>query len=94
MNDPKELSNFLVFLSASQVTAKGFELDARIETKKKWLQLKEIPDSTGKRKSDGYVDTEIETTEEFKEWKKIEGQNEVLQEVANAIKKKLSVNIF
>lgn len=94
LQDPIQLSNFLIVLSASRADAKNFEIDLRIDADKAWRRLKESPRENGKEKTDTYVDREWTSTPEWKEWKRAENANDSVEDVIMSLKKKLSVSIF
>lgn len=88
LESPNELSDYLVQLSASLMSAGGFELEARIAYSKKWMELKsQLLDS--KPKSDKYVDMEVMQTEEYKLWQKMVIAGRTMTETIRSLKKKL-----
>lgn len=94
LDDPKQLSDFLVMMSASLLSAKTFETEAEIEMARKWLELKKIPKENGKEKSDSQIDMEVKLAEQYKDWKKMKNANETIEEVIMALKKKLGTVVY
>ena len=94
LDNPAELANFLVMLSASLLSASNFETEAKIVYSGKWLELKSVLKTDGKEKSDKMIDMEATQTEEYRNWQKMRNANESIKEAIMALKKKLSVNIY
>lgn len=94
LDDPKQLSDFLVMMSASLLSAKTFETEGEIEMARRWLELKKVPKENGKEKSDSHIDMEVKLTEEYKLWKKMKNANEAIEEVIMSLKKKLGTINF
>lgn len=94
LDDPKQLSDFLVMLSATLMTASNFEAEAEIEKNKVWLVLKGELKANGKEKSDKQVDMEVTQKPEWREWRKMRDSNEAIRETIMALKKKLSTTIY
>jgi len=94
LDDPKQLSDFLVMLSATLMTASNFEAEAEIEKNKVWLKLKNNVISNGKERSDKYIDMAVTQEPEWREWRKMRDSNDAIKETIMALKKKLSTTIF
>ena len=84
LDNPDELSNFLVVLSASLWTAGNFELDADIACAGKWQEIKPTC------KTDRECDQKIKLTEEYKLWQQTRIANKTTQECIKSLKKKLA----
>lgn len=84
LDNPGELSNYLVILSASLNTAGQFALDARINFASKWAELR--PNC----KTDKECDMKIMATEEYKDMELAKIAIKTTEETIRALKKKLS----
>ena len=94
LDDPAKLSNFLVMLSASLMSASNFEAEAEILKNRKWLELKAVLKANGKEKTDKEADAEVTQSEEWREWRRMRDANRAILETIRALKKKLSVVIY
>ena len=94
LDDPVQLANFLVMLSASKMDARNYEAEAFIEMKKKWLELKNVLLENGKLKTDKTIDAEIALTEQWRQWRKMHDAIESIQDCEMSLKKKLSTVIY
>ena len=83
LENPGELSDYLVILSASLQTAGGFELDADIDFGQKWGELRLDC------KTDRECDMKAKQTQEYRIWKQAVINNRTIQETIRALKKKL-----
>ncbi len=84
LDNPSELANFLVILSASLNTAGQFALDGRITFAAKWAEMRKDC------KSDKECDMRTMLTEEYKDMELAKIAVKTLEETIRALKKKLS----
>ena len=85
LDNPNELSNFLVILSASLFEAGEFEVEAQIEYAKKWSEIKESEEKI----TDKMADMKCMQTDEYRIWQKMRNSQKVLIETIRSLKKKL-----
>ena len=90
LESPSLLADYLVQLSATLMTAGGFELEARVAWAKKWLELKAQTLPDGKSKTDKMIEMESMITDEYKEWQRMAIANRAILETIRSLKKKLS----
>ena len=88
LDDPTQLSNFLVVLSAKLYEAANLETEMRMAYAQAWLDLK--TDAMSAKE----CDMRAMLTEHYKQWQKIASANKAMKECINALKKKLSVTIY
>ena len=92
LESPNALSNYLVQLSASLLSAGGFELEARIAYSKKWIEIKQsitAGNNEIKQKSDKQTDMEAMATGEYKLWQQMFIANRAMLETIRSLKKRL-----
>lgn len=86
LDNPSELADDLIRLSASLMTAFAFETDSDIAYAKKWEAVKlKNPEFSDKR-----VDNMLKLTEEYKFLKQAKASIKTMEEVIRALKKKLT----
>lgn len=83
LDNPGELADYLVILSASLNTAGNFELEAEINWAKKWEELKSFC------KTDKECDMKVKQTEEYQLWQEMRIANKTLIQTIMSLKKKL-----
>ena len=84
LDNPTALANYLVQLSATLYTSGTFELEARMAYAAKWLEIKKAGEKTDKM-----VEMESMTTDEYREYKKMEIANKAILETIRSLKHKL-----
>lgn len=84
LDNPNELSNFLVILSASLFEAGEFETEAEIEYSKKWAEIK------NEDYTDKMTDALAKQTDEYRIWQKMRNSQKCLIETIRSLKKKLA----
>ena len=85
LDDPNSLSEDLIMLSASLMTAYGFDTDSEIAYAKKWEEIKLAnPEFSDKR-----VDMKVKLTEEYKFLRQAKASIKTCEEVIRALKKRL-----
>lgn len=84
--NPNQLSEYLVILSASMNEAGNFELDAEMDYAKKWEEIK----LSEEKITDKMVDMKCKQTEEYRQWQQFRIANKTIQEVIRSIKKRLA----
>lgn len=85
LENPAELANYVVILSASLYTAGNFELEAEIEYMKKWEEIKLSGEMTDK-----LADSKAKQTSEYQAYKQAQIANKTIQQTIMALKKKLN----
>ena len=92
LDNPTALANYLVQLSATLYTSGTFELEARMAYAAKWLEIKNSVTAVNneiKQKTDKMVEMESMTTDEYREYKKMEIANKAILETIRSLKHKL-----
>ena len=84
--NPNQLSEYLVVLSASMNEAGNFELDAEMDYCKVWEEIK----LSQEKITDKMVDMKAHQTDEYKAWQQFRIANKTIQEVIRSIKKRLA----
>jgi len=84
--NPNQLSEYLVVLSASLNEAGNFELDAEMDYAKKWEEIK----LSEEKITDKMVDMKCKQTEEYKLWQQMRIARKTIEEVIRAIQKRLA----
>lgn len=84
--NPDQLSEYLVVLSASLNEAGNFELDAEMDYAKKWEEIK----LSEEKITDKMVDMKSKQTDEYRHWQQFRIANKTITEVIRSIKKRLA----
>ena len=84
--NPNQLSEYLVVLSASLNEAGNFELDAEMDYCKVWEKIK----LSQEKITDKMVDMKARQTDEYRNWQQFRIANKTIQEVIRSIKKRLA----
>jgi len=85
LDNPGDLANYLVILSASLNTAGNFELEAEMEYLKKWEEIKLSAEMTDKM-----ADAKAKQTDEYRAYKQMQIANKTILETIRSLKKKLA----
>jgi hypothetical protein len=83
LDNPNELADYIVILSASINTGGQMELEARIDYARKWKEIREVA------KTDKQADMEAMLTPEYKLKEQAMIANRTILETIRALKKKL-----
>jgi hypothetical protein len=84
-DNPKDLADYLVQLSASLYTSTELETDKEVEYVKKWDEIRNSATMTDKQ-----AEMKAKQTDEYREWRRSLNTTKTIIELVRAIKKKLS----
>jgi len=84
--NPDQLSQYLVVLSASLNQAGNFELDAEMDYCKVWEEIK----LSQEKITDKMVDMKAHQTDEYRTWQQMRIANKTILQTIQSIKKRLA----